>query len=140
MYKHVLLVAELTALAQKVTEEAAEMSKTYSSKLTLAHVIEDIPTYDHPLAADMKNRVVMRAKKEIAKLGKKLGVAETEQRIEYGPIKKQVLKLAKELDIDLIIVGSHARHGFSHLLNSSANAIMEAAECDVLIMRVNAEI
>jgi universal stress protein A len=38
--------------------------------------------------------------------------------------------------MDLIIIGSHGRHGIRILLGSTANAILHSAKCDVLAVRV----
>ena len=37
---------------------------------------------------------------------------------------------------DLIIVGSHGRHGLALLLGSTANGVLHGATCDVLAVRV----
>jgi len=39
-------------------------------------------------------------------------------------------------DVDLIIVGSHGRHGWRLVLGSTANAVLHGARCDVLAARV----
>ncbi len=40
--------------------------------------------------------------------------------------------MAKEHDCDLIVVGSHGRHGLALLLGSTANDVLHGAPCDVL--------
>jgi len=42
----------------------------------------------------------------------------------------------KKHNTDLVIVGSHGRHGVRLLLGSTANAVLHGAECDVLAVRV----
>ena len=46
------------------------------------------------------------------------------------------LKLAEEQSVDLIIIGSHGRHGLALLLGSTANAVLHHAKIDVLAVRV----
>ena len=74
------------------------------------------------------------AEKELAALGNKLNLDKKHCRIEFGSVKNEVLRLAKELKVDLIVTGSHGKHGLSLLLGSTANAILHGAECDVLIV------
>jgi universal stress protein A len=46
------------------------------------------------------------------------------------------VRIAKERGVDLIVVGSHGRHGLQLLLGSTANGVLHLAECDVLAVRV----
>ena len=55
--------------------------------------------------------------------------------LEFGSIKNEVLKVAQENDIDLIVTGSHGKHGLALLLGSTADAILHGAKCDILIVR-----
>jgi len=79
------------------------------------------------------------ARQSMEKLGEQLGVAKADQHIEVGPTKVKILKVAEEAGIDLIICGSHGRHGLSLLLGSTANAILHGAKCDVLTVRLPEE-
>ena len=38
--------------------------------------------------------------------------------------------------VDLIVVGSHGRHGFALLLGSTSTGVLRGAQCDVLAVRV----
>ena len=53
-----------------------------------------------------------------------------------GPTKSQIQEIAESIGIDLIICGSHGRHGLSLLLGSTANAVLHHATCDVLAIRI----
>ena len=44
--------------------------------------------------------------------------------------------MAEELGTDLIVVGSHGRHGLALLMGSTANGVLHGANCDVLAVRV----
>ena len=39
-------------------------------------------------------------------------------------------------DVDLIVVGSHGRHGFALLLGSTSTGVLHGAKCDVLAVRI----
>ncbi len=53
----------------------------------------------------------------------------------FGPPAQQILKQASNLDVDLILSGSHSRKGLEVLLGSTAHKILNLAECDVLLVR-----
>jgi universal stress protein A len=44
--------------------------------------------------------------------------------------------LATEQNCDVIVVGSHGRHGLALLLGSTANDLLHGAPCDVLAVRL----
>ena len=45
------------------------------------------------------------------------------------------MRVARERQADLIILGSRERHGLSILLNFTEDSVLHAAPCDVLAMR-----
>ncbi|MCY1401873.1 Universal stress protein family protein [compost metagenome] len=57
----------------------------------------------------------------------------------YGQPRQEIHNLAKEDGCDLIVVGSHGRHGLALLLGSTANDVLHGAPCDVLAVRLMAK-
>ena len=53
-----------------------------------------------------------------------------------GSPKTEIVRVANENKVDLIIVGSHGRHGLALLLGSTANGVLHHATCDVLAVRL----
>jgi universal stress protein A len=76
------------------------------------------------------------AKKSLIKMGEKLAVTEDRQWLEMGSPKLEIIRVANENDVDLIVVGSHGRHGLALLLGSTANGVLHHATCDVLAVRL----
>ncbi len=65
-------------------------------------------------------------------------VFEAAQRIvRAGNIKSEVVRIAQESGIDLIVLGSRERHGVSILFNQTEDTVLHAAPCDVLAVRWN---
>ena len=58
--------------------------------------------------------------------------------LEKGSTKMSIVKLAKKIGADLIITGSHGRHGLVNLLGSTASGILHGADCDVLVVKTTA--
>jgi universal stress protein A len=69
-------------------------------------------------------------------LCKRLQISPERLHIALGRPENEIHLLAATLRADLIIVGSHGRHGFALLLGSTANGVLHGAKCDVLAMRV----
>ena len=53
-----------------------------------------------------------------------------------GAAKIEVVRFAKAGNFDLIVVGSHERHGLSILVNLTEDTVLHAAPCDVLAVRL----
>lgn len=135
VYNHILYATDLSEETNEIAEKAGKFSQLFDAKLTLIHAIEPIPAYGYPGITDIESPLIEQAKTDLEALGKKLNVSTEDQRVEFGSVKHQVLRTAKECDVDLILVGSHGRHGLSALLGSSASAIVQGADCDVFVIR-----
>jgi nucleotide-binding universal stress UspA family protein len=72
---------------------------------------------------------------ELAALRESLG-AGSEIRAVSGSIEGTILAWGRELDYDLVVMGTHGRTGFDHFLRGSiAEAVMRYAEIPVLVTR-----
>ncbi len=69
-------------------------------------------------------------------IAEKYGVSEDHVHIVIGSPAKEIRKYAAENDSDLIISGSHGRHGIGLLLGSTASSIIHGAPCDTLVVRL----
>lgn len=134
-YKHVLLAVDLSDDSDQLVDKAVALAKAFSAKLTLIHTIEPLPAYGYPGISGLESPVIDHAKEQMLELGKNHHIDENHIRVEFGSVKTQILRVANELSVDLIVVGSHGRHGLSKLLGSSASAIVHGADCDVFVLR-----
>lgn len=140
-YKHVLLAVELDpACDDSPIRKAAEFAKECNAKLTLVHAIEHMSSYGAAYGvaagADIEEMLLTNAQEAMQKLGEKWGVEAADQVIKVGPAATVILDEADNKGVDLIVVGSHGRHGIRLLLGSTANAVIHGAKVDVLAVRV----
>jgi universal stress protein A len=91
----------------------------------------------YPTVIDLEEQMAKDAANALAKFSQQFAIPPANQFIEVGSPKVVILNKAEELKIDLIIVGSHGRHGIALLLGSTANAVIHNAKCDVLAIRIN---
>ena len=57
--------------------------------------------------------------------------------LECGEAAAEIVKVAKLWSADLIVIGSHGRHGFDRLiLGSVAESVSRSAPCPVLVIKV----
>ncbi len=138
MYQRILFATDFDEVGIHAAHKAKKIAEENNATLHLVHVIEPIPAYAYPGFAgfsDVESSIKKQAEEELAKLAQDLGLEPSSTHLEFGSTKHEVLKVAKDLDIDLIVAGSHGKHGLALLLGSTANAILHGAECDVLIVR-----
>ncbi|STX28259.1 Universal stress protein UspA [Legionella beliardensis] len=138
MYKRVMFATDFDEVGIKAAQKAKKIADENGADLLLVHVVEPIPAYAYPGFAgfaEVEISIREQAEKELASLAQMLGIDAAHCMIEYGSTKNEILRVAKEKNIDLIVTGSHGKHGLSLLLGSTANAILHGAECDVLIVR-----
>ncbi|MDR3477809.1 MAG: universal stress protein [Gammaproteobacteria bacterium] len=138
MYKHILFATDLSDETDFLINKVRMLRGYTGSTLSLVHVVEPMPGYSYAYLGieDIEGQLIDEAKAALAKLGEKLSVETKDQWIEVGPTKNKILKIAEDINADLIICGSHGRHGLSLLLGSTANAILHGAKCDVLTVRL----
>lgn len=99
------------------------------------YVIEPIPAYGYPGITNLDRPVIAPANQAVKELAASMEVPTANGPIELGSVKGRVLLLAKDINVDLIIVGSHGRHGLGRLLGSSTIAIVQGSKGDVMVLR-----
>lgn len=143
MYTHILIAADFSHHTQQVCIKAQKLADDYQAKLSICHLVEDFPITDfayEPMISvdiDMRQKLLAASKSHISKIADDFSIPPTQQWVEFGNPSTEIVRLAIEKQVDLIIVGSHGRHGIQLLLGSTANAILHHAQCDVLAVRLN---
>ena len=87
----------------------------------------------------IQEEIEQQAKLKLTALAESMGIPEEQQHIVYGRPEVEIHKLSKKQKVDLVVIGSHGRHGFALLLGSTANAVLHGASCDILAVRVRSE-
>ena len=144
VYKHILLAVDFTRGSEQVVRKAREMAEHCGARLSLTHAVEYIPMdlgsdLVLPQEVELDRELTDLATSRLEELGERLGVAESDRHILQGSTRSEILRLATEIEADLIVIGSHGRHGIQLLLGSTANAVLHGAPCDVLAVRIREE-
>lgn len=141
-YRHILFATDFSEQAILVGERAKHMARLYNARLTLLHVVEEVSIsagYElMPLLPEVPDeQTLLAAKENLSQLAQRLGLEESYRQVVTAVSTKEgILEAAEEHNVDLIVVGSHGRHGLALLLGSTANAVMHGAPCDVLAVRI----
>lgn len=140
-YKHLLLAIDLHPGCDKsLLEHGLAVAKEHAAKVSLIHAVEHLNAYGvaqaYPSVLEVEDQLVADAKSELAKIKRNYQIDSAEAVVEVGSPKMIILDYAKEHNVDLIVLGSHGRHGLQLLLGSTANAVLHNAQCDVLAVRL----
>ena len=142
-YKEVLVAVDLSDDLTESLRGAVEKVGA-GANVSIVHVLE--PAYYYygmepalgTLPPSFEEDLLRRAKMQLEDVGRTYGVPPARQYLERGHASTQILRLAQDKGVDLIIVGSHGRQGWRLLLGSTANAVLHGARCDVLAVRATA--
>lgn len=141
-YKHILLAVDFYENDTAVSNRAKDLAERYQAKLSVVHVVDNMPITDPgyglelPFDLDLAAELMAAAKNKLAKLAEQLNIPENGTWLEIGSPKQEIIRVANENKVDLIVVGSHGRHGFALILGSTANGVLHYAQCDVLAVRL----
>ncbi|MFT5692626.1 MAG: universal stress protein A [Oceanicoccus sp.] len=142
-YKTVLLAIDLSEEAVQVANKAHSLVSAGEVTLHVIHVIEPLSfAYGGDIPMDfsgIQDEIQKQAKSQLSTFAAKYDISPEHQHIVIGRPETEIHAVAEELGADLVVVGSHGRHGLALLLGSTANGVLHGAGCDVLAVRVEDE-
>jgi universal stress protein A len=142
IYRNILAVVGLAEDSAQVATRAREFTAaTPGAQLTLLHVVEFVPV--EPLSdsllpsVQIEAELIERARMRLRDMAQAVG-AGVRWEVTSGNVKTEITRFAREGGFDLIVIGSHERHGLSILVNLTEDTVLHAAPCDVLAVRLSA--
>ena len=139
-YEHILVAVDLTEECDPVIKRAVDLAGT-TAKLSLVHIVEPMAMAfggDVPMdLSQLQQQQFDQAKERMDRLFNKYpDIKRGDSHLTYGQPRQEIHQLAKDQQCDLIVVGSHGRHGLALLLGSTANDVLHGAPCDVLAVKL----
>lgn len=135
-YNNLLLAVDIYENDDDLIEEGLSLARTYGGKFNLVHVIPAVIS-SVPFAYDFQDAIKSHARERVAEIKAKFNLADDQVFIRQGRAQNEIVALAKEENIDLILCGSHGKHGLGLMLGSTAAGILHEAKVDVLTIRIN---
>ena len=135
-YQHILTALDLYENYHPLLKDAGQFSTTNQTKMDLVHVLPTI-VGTVPYAGDFQQEVEKQAKTHMDQ-----AYAEMKDVIDHvytlhGHPAQEIHHFAQKHNHDLIIAGSHGRHGLDLLLGSTACGLLHGNKTDVLTLRVD---
>lgn len=142
VYHRILLAVDLTEESVQVGQAATRLAAAFGAQLHVLHAIEPLSlAYGGDLPLDLssvQDEIHKQAKSHLAEFAVQLDIPPQRQWLAFGRPESEIHRIAETQNIDLVVIGSHGRHGLGLLLGSTANGVLHGAKCDVLAVRVGA--
>lgn len=141
-YQHILLAVDYSDHGATVAGKARALADSYQAKLSIVHVLDNIPMPDTnygtviPVDKNSGYELLEEEKARFMQIGRQLRVEPGNRWLVWGVPKQEIVRIAEQEQVDLIVLGSHGRHGLALLLGSTANSVLHYATCDVLAVRL----
>ena len=144
--QHILVPLDFSAYADQALEYAMTLAKALQARLILLHVIHLTPMtmgdmYGSSVEAYLE-AIESEAQKHMDALRNRVQQEglEGETAIVQGVPFQLIVDTAANQDVDLIVMGTHGRTGFTHvLMGSMAERVARLAPCPVLVTRGSTE-
>ena len=140
MYQHVLFATDFSPEAERAEERAVNVAQQYAAQLSQIHVIDYYPTNQLDgglsLVPDLEQKINDNADEELQRCRTRIPLPLSHLHNGSGSAKREITAYAEEIGADLVVLGSHGRHGLGLLLGSTASGVLHGAKCDVLAVRV----
>ena len=145
---NMLICLDLTDEADEVLEAAINHSKNAADSETRVQI--DMITVVKPVAysyagfdsgaattlAGLDSELQKHAREVMQGRAKQFGLDPERIHIRTGHPATEIRSAAEELKTDLLIMGTHGRHGLGRLLGSTANGVLHGLPCNVLIVKI----
>lgn len=132
-YRRIGFAVDLDEDGRRVAQAAADFAAAYRGELTAVHALPTIAmggdgAFGSPQMAEM---AMTHARDQLTQLLNGVD-SQGEIVIEQGPPEKVVPRIAKEKELDLLVIGRHGKDGLLGGVQTHAYGIIRHAECPVL--------
>jgi universal stress protein A len=140
-YTHILVGLDLSEKESgTVMSKAKDLAKLYQAKLSIVHVVEPLAfTYPGEIPVDLGTTQIIiteHAEKHLEKFAQQVNYPLAHAQVLIGQTAPEIRQMAQDIGADLIVLGTHGRHGLGLLLGSTASDLLHGTKCDVLAVRI----
>jgi universal stress protein A len=142
-YRHILAAVDLSEESLQVLDRARVEADQHEARLSLLSVVKPLTqVYGGidiaPLAGvgSLQEQALEQAEARLQDLAGRYRVAAEDAHVLLGAPAHDIREFARTADVDLIVIGTHGRHGLGLLLGSTANAVLHGVDRDVMVVRV----
>ena len=139
-YVKVLVAVDLSEDSSRILQRARAVASGNAAELHVIHVIEPLSfAYGGDIPMDfsgIQDEIYQQANQQLERFAQSNNIDDAHRHIVMGRPEVEIHAKAEEINADLIVVGSHGRHGLALIMGSTANGVLHGAKRDVLAVRV----
>ncbi len=142
-YQRIVIAVDFSPACKQVLTRGIELATQNQAAVFLVHVVEFLPPIDfgyEPIIVpdwySNEEEIVKQAEESLAQLANEHSINTDHTIVLTGIPKTEITQHARDKQADLIVIGSHGRHGIQRILGSTAYPVLHNAECDVLAVRI----
>jgi universal stress protein A len=143
--KRILVPTDFSEPAQEAFRAAVELAQHFSAQLLLVHVVPPVPVPYQPLISPAPAFDITSYLQELVKASQDTLQTYADEHVPQGipatisvtagDPAYEILRLAQELESDLIVIATHGHGGWRHLLfGSVAEKVVRQAPCPILVV------
>ncbi len=140
-YNHILFPSDFSHASELAAARAKAVADCTGARLSVLHVVDYVlPRYgaaEVPGSYGSEEAVLGRARKHLKTWMDKNGLGDCKLLLKTGSAKSTIVQTAREVEADLIVMGTHGERGINRLLGSTTMAVMHDAGCDTLAVRAS---
>lgn len=138
--KKILIAHDGSKSSDKALKKAVELAINLNGSLTVLSVIPEL--YLTELSSEDRNRIFEVLSRETTEAMEKIRKSlagksmDVKTLIRQGEPAEKILETAQKMKADLIITGSHGRHGTKKfLLGSVSSKVVDHSKCPVMVVK-----
>ena len=146
MFRHIVLATDFTEASESARETAASLASALGARLTVVHVCET-PAFaaagSSLAGTDLIGPCVEGAEVELGRLVWRLRARDVkvDSVLRRGVAWELIVRVAKEVGADLVVAGTHGRHGLAHAYYGSvAEKLVQESPVPVLVVPRRSEL
>lgn len=142
-YKKILVALDYSQYNDTLLARAVRLASDHGAALHLAHVVEYLPPLaigDEPFPSTAwtvnEEQLLQHGREKMQAIADRLSPLDVTRHVLLGAPRHELCELAQQQTVDLMVAGSHGRHGISRLLGSTASSLVHHTPCDLLLVRI----
>lgn len=142
-YANILLATDFSEPAANAAKHAADLARRHEARLHVGHVVEEFSYWESFHLEHFPSEEVYEELRENARLAIEdlfdrdvhAGLS-IEPHVLHGKPFVEIIRLAREVGAEVIVVGSHGQTGIAEtLFGSTAEKVVRKSPCAVLVVR-----
>lgn len=142
-YQHILYATDGSAENRACGEQVASLAQVFNARISLLRVLEHLPfdvpvDYIPPEDEEQIKWFQTKAQESLCEFAGRFDIPPSAASVVVtnASPEQEIIRFAREREVDLIIVGAHERHGLSLLRGATTDTVVHNAPCDVLVLHL----